>query len=69
MKAVAIVKKNRLHPGCRRWIHNVRKFISGAVNFEGKIEILQKRILIKMVPFGTVLTLPATGEMNSGALW
>jgi NADP-dependent alcohol dehydrogenase len=22
-----------------------------------------------MVPFGTVLTLPATGEMNSGALW
>jgi NADP-dependent alcohol dehydrogenase len=33
------------------------------------MEILQKRILIKENPFGTVLTLPATGsEMNSGAV-
>ena len=37
------------------------------------MEILQKRILItdlsKVIPFGTVLTLPATGsEMNSGAV-
>jgi NADP-dependent alcohol dehydrogenase len=40
------------------------KFISGAVNYNGDpIEILQKRILIKenALPFGTVLTLPATG--------
>ena len=50
------------------------KFISGAVNFEGdEIEILKKRILFtditKVIPFGTVLTLPATGsEMNSGAV-
>jgi NADP-dependent alcohol dehydrogenase len=48
------------------------KFISGAVNYNGDpIEILQKRILIKenALPFGTVLTLPATGsEMNSGAV-
>lgn len=46
------------------------KFISAAVNFDGNpIDILQKRLLIKenAVPFGTVLTLPATGsEMNSG---
>ena len=50
------------------------KFLSAAVNFEGNpIDILQKRLLIKdpnaVIPFGTVLTLPATGsEMNSGAV-
>lgn len=50
------------------------KFISAAVNYEGDaLEILRKRILFKdlskVVPFGTVLTLPATGsEMNSGAV-
>lgn len=48
------------------------KFISGAVNYAGNpLEILKKRILIKenAMPFGTVLTLPATGsEMNSGAV-
>jgi NADP-dependent alcohol dehydrogenase len=50
------------------------KFISGAVNYEGDaVEILKKRILFKdvskVIPFGTVLTLPATGsEMNSGAV-
>ncbi|MFN3640515.1 MAG: iron-containing alcohol dehydrogenase, partial [Flavobacterium sp.] len=50
------------------------KFISGAVHFPGDaLDILKKRILIKetdpVVPFGTVLTLPATGsEMNSGAV-
>jgi NADP-dependent alcohol dehydrogenase len=50
------------------------KFISAAVKFEGNpLEILQKRLLIKdldaIVPFGVVLTLPATGsEMNSGAV-
>lgn len=50
------------------------KFISAAVRFEGDpLDILTKRLLLKdvsaVVPFGTVLTLPATGsEMNSGAV-
>lgn len=50
------------------------KFISAAVNYEGDAAgILRKRILFKeganVIPFGTVLTLPATGsEMNSGAV-
>jgi alcohol dehydrogenase YqhD (iron-dependent ADH family) len=75
MKAVAIVKEQKidfiLAVGGGSVIDGV-KFISGAVNYDGDpIEILQKRILIKenAVPFGTVLTLPATGsEMNSGAV-
>ncbi|WP_016989204.1 iron-containing alcohol dehydrogenase [Flavobacterium sp. ACAM 123] len=75
IKAVAIVKEQKidfiLAVGGGSVIDGV-KFISGAVNYEGDpIEILQKRILIKenAVPFGTVLTLPATGsEMNSGAV-
>jgi NADP-dependent alcohol dehydrogenase len=48
------------------------KFIAAAVHFEGDpITILQKRIRIEntAVPFGTVLTIPATGsEMNSGGV-
>ncbi|NBL65409.1 iron-containing alcohol dehydrogenase [Flavobacterium sp. NST-5] len=50
------------------------KFISAAVKFSGNpMDILHKRLLIKnmdeVVPFGTVLTLPATAsEMNSGAV-
>ena len=50
------------------------KFISAAVNYKGdEADILKKRILFKdvneVIPFGTVLTLPATGsEMNSGAV-
>jgi NADP-dependent alcohol dehydrogenase len=50
------------------------KFISAAVNYEGDAaDILRKKILFKegsnVIPFGTVLTLPATGsEMNSGAV-
>jgi len=50
------------------------KFISAAVNYKGDAaEILRKRILFtdvsQVIPFGTVLTLPATGsEMNSGAV-
>lgn len=50
------------------------KFISGAVKYDGDAaDILRKRILFKdlsqVIPFGTVLTLPATGsEMNSGAV-
>lgn len=75
MKAVAIVKEQNidfiLAVGGGSVIDGV-KFISGAVNYDGDpIEILQKRILIKenAIPFGTVLTLPATGsEMNSGAV-
>tara|TARA_R110000868_G_scaffold167991_4_gene402577 strand:- start:3231 stop:4388 length:1158 start_codon:yes stop_codon:yes gene_type:complete len=75
MKAVAIVKEQHidfiLAVGGGSVIDGV-KFISAAVHFEGNpIDILQKRILIKenAVPFGTVLTLPATGsEMNSGAV-
>ncbi len=75
MKAVAIVKEQKidfiLAVGGGSVIDGV-KFISGAVNYKGDpIEILQKRILIKenAIPFGTVLTLPATGsEMNSGAV-
>ena len=50
------------------------KFISAAVNFEGdEAEILRKKVLFKdvskVIPFGAVLTLPATGsEMNSGGV-
>ncbi len=50
------------------------KFISAAVKYDGNpIEILQKRILTKdnnaVIPFGSILTLPATGsEMNSGGV-
>ncbi len=74
-KAIAVVKENNidfiLAVGGGSVIDGV-KFISGAVNYKGNpIEILQKRILIKenAMPFGTVLTLPATGsEMNSGAV-
>lgn len=77
MKAVAIVKEQKidfiLAVGGGSVIDGV-KFISGAANFGGNpIDILQKRILLtdlsKVIPFGTVLTLPATGsEMNSGAV-
>lgn len=74
-KAIAIVKEKKidfiLAVGGGSVIDGV-KFISGATKYEGNpIEILQKRILIKenAIPFGTVLTLPATGsEMNSGAV-
>lgn len=48
------------------------KFISAAVHFEGDTkEILYKRMSIRenAVPFGSVLTIPATGsEMNSGSV-
>ncbi|WP_026712992.1 iron-containing alcohol dehydrogenase [Flavobacterium daejeonense] len=77
MKAVAIIKEQNidfiLAVGGGSVIDGV-KFISAAVHYNGNpIEILQKRILFKegenVVPFGTVLTLPATGsEMNSGAV-
>ena len=75
IKAVEIIKKENitfmLAVGGGSVIDGA-KFISGAVYFEGNpIDILKKRILIKekAFPFGTVLTLPATGsEMNSGAV-
>ncbi|RKR10487.1 NADP-dependent alcohol dehydrogenase [Flavobacterium sp. 90] len=75
MKAVEVIKAEKidfiLAVGGGSVIDGV-KFISAAVNFDGNpIDILQKRMLIKenAVPFGTVLTLPATGsEMNSGSV-
>jgi NADP-dependent alcohol dehydrogenase len=77
MKAVAIIKEQKidfiLAVGGGSVIDGV-KFISAAVLFEGNpIDILKKRIIFKegaaVIPFGTVLTLPATGsEMNSGAV-
>ncbi|UGS23755.1 iron-containing alcohol dehydrogenase [Flavobacterium channae] len=77
MKAVAIIRAEKigfiLAVGGGSVIDGV-KFISAAVNFEGnEADILKKRILFKdvskVIPFGTVLTLPATGsEMNSGAV-
>ncbi|KDN55215.1 iron-containing alcohol dehydrogenase [Flavobacterium seoulense] len=73
MRAVEIIKTEKidfiLAVGGGSVIDGV-KFISAAVNFDGNpIDILQKHILIKenAMPFGTILTLPATGsEMNSG---
>ncbi|OYX82012.1 MAG: NADH-dependent alcohol dehydrogenase [Flavobacteriales bacterium 32-34-25] len=69
MKAVAIIKEQNIDFILAVGGGSV-KFISGAVNFDGNpIDILQKHILIKenAIPFGTILTLPATGsEMNSG---
>lgn len=77
MKAVAIIREQKidfiLAVGGGSVIDGV-KFISAAVNFDGDAaDILRKRILFtdvsKVIPFGTVLTLPATGsEMNSGAV-
>lgn len=77
MKAVEIIRKENidfiLAVGGGSVIDGT-KFISAAVQFEGdEADILRKRIIFKdldkVVPFGTVLTLPATGsEMNSGAV-
>ena len=77
MKAVEIIRSEKIEfilaVGGGSVIDGV-KFISAAVHFEGDAsEILKKRILFKdiskVIPFGTVLTLPATGsEMNSGAV-
>lgn len=77
MKAIKIVKEKEidfiLAVGGGSVIDGV-KFISGATYYDGDpMEILKKRILIKegskVIPFGTVLTLPATGsEMNSGSV-
>ncbi|VXB81111.1 Alcohol dehydrogenase YqhD [Flavobacterium sp. 9AF] len=77
MKAVTVIREEKigfiLAVGGGSVIDGV-KFISAAVHYEGDAaDILRKRILFKdvsqVIPFGTVLTLPATGsEMNSGAV-
>jgi NADP-dependent alcohol dehydrogenase len=77
MKAVEMVREQKidfiLAVGGGSVIDGV-KFISGAVHFDGNpIDILKNRVLFtdvsKVIPFGTVLTLPATGsEMNSGSV-
>lgn len=77
MKGVAVIREEKigfiLAVGGGSVIDGV-KFISAAVKYEGDAaDILRKRILFKdvsqVIPFGTVLTLPATGsEMNSGAV-
>jgi NADP-dependent alcohol dehydrogenase len=77
MKAVEIVKTQNitflLAVGGGSVIDGV-KFISGATNYQGNpIDILKNRVLFtdlsKVIPFGVVLTLPATGsEMNSGSV-
>lgn len=75
MKAVEVIKEKNLDfilaVGGGSVIDGV-KFISVAVNFEGNpIDLLQKRAAVsgEPVPFGTVLTLPATGsEMNSSTV-
>lgn len=75
MKAVDVVREKEitflLAVGGGSVIDGV-KFISAAARFEGDpTDILQKRIRIEenSMPFGTVLTLPATGsEMNSGSV-
>lgn len=77
LKAITIVREQNitflLAVGGGSVIDGV-KFISAAVKFDGDPkDILLKRLLIKdpeqVIPFGTVLTLPATGsEMNSGSV-
>lgn len=77
IKAVAVIREQNigfiLAVGGGSVIDGV-KFISAAVKFDGNpMDILHKRLLMKdvsqVIPFGTVLTLPATGsEMNSGAV-
>jgi NADP-dependent alcohol dehydrogenase len=77
IKAIDVIKNEKvtfiLAVGGGSVIDGV-KFISAATHFEGdRLDILRNRILFKdtskVVPFGTVLTIPATGsEMNSGAV-
>ncbi|WP_263772288.1 alcohol dehydrogenase [Propionivibrio soli] len=74
MKAVELARKEKvdflLAVGGGSVIDGT-KFIAGAIPFDGEPwDILAKRARItSAVPFGSVLTLPATGsEMNSGAV-
>ncbi|MDM1494540.1 iron-containing alcohol dehydrogenase [Myroides odoratimimus] len=75
VKAVDLIKKEKvdfiLGVGGGSVIDGV-KFISAAVHFEGEaIDIIQKKLNVnwKAMPYGAILTLPATGsEMNCGAV-
>ncbi|HEU0136229.1 MAG TPA: iron-containing alcohol dehydrogenase [Flavobacterium sp.] len=77
VKAIDVIKEKNINfilaVGGGSVIDGV-KFISAAVKFDGNpLDILKNHILIKdnsaVIPFGTVLTIPATGsEMNSGAV-
>jgi NADP-dependent alcohol dehydrogenase len=76
MKAVSIIKEERigfiLAIGGGSVIDGV-KFISGAANYDGNPwDVLERKencVFKQVVPFGTILTLPATGsEVNSGAV-
>lgn len=76
MKAVEVIREKKidfiLAVGGGSVIDGV-KFLSAAAHFEGDewelVEQMKARKQEKVVPFGTVLTLPATGsEMNSGAV-
>lgn len=76
MKAVEICREKQigfiLAVGGGSVIDGV-KFISGAINFEGDpwevLLRLEGKLFTSAVPFGTVLTIPATGsEANSGAV-
>ena len=76
MKAVELIREKKidyiLAVGGGSVIDGV-KFISAAVHYDGDewdlVEQMKARKQEKVVPFGTVLTLPATGsEMNSGAV-
>ena len=75
VNAVDLIKKEKvdfiLGVGGGSVIDGV-KFISAAVHFEGDaIDIIQKKLNVnwKAMPYGAILTLPATGsEMNCGAV-
>ncbi|MBU3658380.1 MAG: iron-containing alcohol dehydrogenase [Flavobacteriales bacterium] len=76
MKAVEICREKQigfiLAVGGGSVIDGV-KFISGAINYEGDpwevLLRLEGKLFTSAVPFGTVLTIPATGsEANSGAV-
>ena len=75
VKAVDLIKKEKvdfiLGVGGGSVIDGV-KFISAAVYYEGDtIDIIQKKLNVnwKAMPYGAILTLPATGsEMNCGAV-
>lgn len=75
VKAVDLIKKEKvdfiLGVGGGSVIDGV-KFISAAVHYEGNsIDIIQKKLNVnwKAMPYGAILTLPATGsEMNCGAV-
>jgi NADP-dependent alcohol dehydrogenase len=74
MKAVAVIKEQNIDfiLAVGGGLIDGVKFISAAVHLKGINGNSSKRLLIKdlskVIPFGTILTLPATSEMNSGAV-